>query len=117
MASITARNCYKVEQASRSRITDDGDEVRTVVSLRSDGKVLRQVNILAERYRDADYCARNHLVASRCWNRSGYSIIGSVPMTGGIGPIGNGRDRTGLEFFRAWYARHGYTRDDVKVGR
>jgi hypothetical protein len=109
MASITARNCHKVAAVEKvTQVSDDvlGNYTRKVrIALRSDGKVLHAIDHLDGRY-TADYCERERLVLSRCWNRGGYSIIANL----GKGPnvLAEPGTVTPLSKFLAWAERNGY---------
>jgi hypothetical protein len=71
MAKISARGAAKVASASRTTTDDDGYVVKTRLALRSDGKVLRAVDLLSPDR--AQY-------GSRGWNRGSYSIVAGVQL-------------------------------------
>lgn len=71
MAKISARGSAKVASASKTTRDDDGYVVKTRLALRSDGRVLRAIDLLApDRVQ----------YGSRGWNRGSYSIVAGVKL-------------------------------------
>lgn len=100
MAKISARGCTKVASAKKDErpvnpVTGEQDYTRRVrLALRSDGKVLRAIDLLDDD-KHAEY-------GSRAWNRGGYSIVGSLKPSA---------VRTSKERFVAYATERGFVID------
>lgn len=91
MAKISARGCVKLAQASKIDDSESGYTVKTRLALRSDGKVLRAIDIR----HDGD----------SQWQRGGYSIIGALTEKNGRSPV---------ERFHRYATQRGFTPDAVR---
>lgn len=89
MAKISARGCVKLAQASKTADSESGYTVKTRLALRSDGKVLRAI--------DLQHDGR--------WQRGGYSIIGALAEKNGRSPV---------ERFHRYATQRGFTPDAVR---
>ena len=95
MAKISARGCHKVAGASRKHDSQTGATVRIRLVLRSDGKVLRAIDV----HHSTGYPSRG-----------GFSIIGTFPR----------KDRAEAvwrDAFHQWAENRGYSVDRLTYSR
>lgn len=91
MAKLTAHGKHKVAQANRQWTDDDGYDHKAILSLRSDGAVLRKHSLRSPEAREE--------CGSRGWNEGSYSIAGYLRPT---------EDATSLERFKRYAEQNGY---------
>lgn len=86
MAKFSARGNHKVAYATKTEQAESGSIVKVAIGLRSDGKVLRRIDVKLE--------------GSDRWSRGGYSII-------------NPKSKATIEAFKSYAARRGFTIENV----
>jgi hypothetical protein len=91
MAKISARGAHKVAQANKTWQDDEGYDHKVILSLRSDGAILRKHSLRSPMMRES--------YGSRGWNEGSYSIAGYLRPS---------EDVTSLERFRKYAAQRGY---------